>query len=979
MPSSPSSTDSPDRPAKRQKTRSSTSMTQEFLGIMNSVFKIQLANEKNEKENTQNSAQPTVLDPDNTAEKEQNHELQEAAFSAEPASNNSHDQFLVAISEDADKTVNTAEDIPNLSSWEPSSEETAQLQKLIFNSDSPPITSSNALHENAELHPFTENIPKDNHIITEDSLEMPESLASSMFLEDNSALSSNLCTDIIEPSQPLNILIQENDSQVLSDNTTGDIEESREEDFEIWWYDVYEQRSKGYIYLFGKQYEESVNDYVSCCVLVKNIQREIYILPRKFKLSDQGEETSETIDMSDVRKEIQELFLSKNIKSWNAEICTRKYTFGLANVPFETEYLKINYSYKDPELPSDLSGKTFLYIFGLNTTPLERFIIQNDIMGPGWIAFKNATLTDNNQSWSKINAVVNDPSFCRVIKKSEKDPQMKILSIKCQTAVNKTTKRNEIITVSGVLANKVSLDDQISVESLDLSRFSAIRLLPGTIYPEGIEELVDKERKEKAHEIRLELTEYALLSYVTAKIHHIDPDIIIGHNIWNTDLNILLNSMKRSNTSYWHKLGRLRPKHWPRMNTDNTGMVTREMRLIMSGRLVCDTFIASQELIQSKTYDLSELAMSLLDIERYEVDLHHPTKHYQNSLDIMNLVYHGSFDAYLVLSIAFKLQILSLSKQLTKLAGNLWSTSINGGARTDRNDYLLLHAFYKNQFICPDKRDRRVNNKQDSTEEDIIKQNESSFSGGLVLEPKPGLYKRYVLLLDFNSLYPSIIQEYNVCHTTMNLQKIGANETSMDMIAQEMLSESQRIGILPKLVRKFVQRRQQVKKAMKDPTIGDSQKNQFDIEQKALKGTANSMYGCLGSPFSRFYARPLAIFITSKGREILRNAVDSAEELHLDVIYGDTDSIMINTGESNLSKANQLGLSFKEKVNKNYNHLEIDVDGCFKRALLLKKKRYAMVQVTEKTDGVGLVETIESKGLDLNRRDFCCLSRNLSQ
>jgi DNA polymerase elongation subunit (family B) len=48
----------------------------------------------------------------------------------------------------------------------------------------------------------------------------------------------------------------------------------------------------------------------------------------------------------------------------------------------------------------------------------------------------------------------------------------------------------------------------------------------------------------------------------------------------------------------------------------------------------------------------------------------------------------------------------------------------------------------------------------------------------------------------------------------------------MDMIAQEMLSESQRIGILPKLVRKFVQRRQQVKKAMKDPTIGDSQRNQ---------------------------------------------------------------------------------------------------------------------------------------------------------
>lgn len=240
------------------------------------VFKIQLANEKNEKENIQNPAQSTVLDLDNTAEREQNHELQETAFSAEPASNNSHDQFLIAISEDADKTVNTAEDIPNLSSWEPSSEETAQLQKLIFNSDSPPIPSSNALHENAEFHPFTENIPKDNHIATEDSLEMPESLASSMLLEDNSALSSNLCTNIIKPSQPLNILIQESNSQILSDNITEDIEENREENFEIWWYDAYEQRSKGYIYLFGKVFRlpffiENSNqktNYVIQCIAI---------------------------------------------------------------------------------------------------------------------------------------------------------------------------------------------------------------------------------------------------------------------------------------------------------------------------------------------------------------------------------------------------------------------------------------------------------------------------------------------------------------------------------------------------------------------------------------------------------------------------------------------------------------------------------------------------------------------------------------
>ena len=148
--------------------------------------------------------------------------------------------------------------------------------------------------------------------------------------------------------------------------------------------------------------------------------------------------------------------------------------------------------------------------------------------------------------------------------------------------------------------------------------------------------------------------------------------------------------------------------------------------------------------------------------------------------------------------------------------------------------------------------------------------------GGLVLEPKKGLYSKYVLLLDFNSLYPSIIQEYNICFTTVQRPEDDGIPALPESVAGGLAP-------LPCVIQGLVHRRRAVKnlmKSCKDPV----KLRQLDIRQQAIKLTANSMYGCLGFTASRFYAKPLASLITSQGREILQATVDLVQSnMGLDV------------------------------------------------------------------------------------------------
>ncbi len=89
----------------------------------------------------------------------------------------------------------------------------------------------------------------------------------------------------------------------------------------------------------------------------------------------------------------------------------------------------------------------------------------------------------------------------------------------------------------------------------------------------------------------------------------------------------------------------------------------------------------------------------------------------------------------------------------------------------------------------------------------------------------------------------------------------------------------------------------------------------MDIEQNALKIMANSIYGCLGFSYSRFFAKKIAMLITAFGRKLLESSKDLVEKEGYSVIYGDTDSIMINTLKGNIKEAVLKGFDIKKLIN----------------------------------------------------------------
>ncbi|MEM3806302.1 MAG: type B DNA-directed DNA polymerase, partial [Thermoproteota archaeon] len=165
------------------------------------------------------------------------------------------------------------------------------------------------------------------------------------------------------------------------------------------------------------------------------------------------------------------------------------------------------------------------------------------------------------------------------------------------------------------------------------------------------------------------------------------------------------------------------------------------------------------------------------------------------------------------------------------------------------------------------------------------------YQGAIVLSPKPGAHFN-VVVMDFASLYPSVIARFNLSYETVRCPHEECKSNKVADLPHWVCTKvkgitSSAIGALRDLrVALYVP-------LSKDKSISQKERKQYEVTQKALKVFLNASYGVMGAESFQFYTPAVAESVTAIGRKILTSVIEEAQKRKLEVIYGDTDSVFL--------------------------------------------------------------------------------------
>ena len=446
----------------------------------------------------------------------------------------------------------------------------------------------------------------------------------------------------------------------------------------------------------------------------------------------------------------------------------------------------------------------------------------------------------------------------------------------------------------------------------------------------------------------------------------VDPDIITGYNIANFDFVYLLERAKHLGVEgfeYWSRLPN-EPSETSSSSFSSKQLGNRDSKVTnINGRLQLDLLQLIQRDHHLRSYTLNSVCSHFLGEQKEDV-------HYTMITELFNgtpesrrrLALYCLKDAYLPQRLMEKLSCVENYTEMSRVTGVPFNFLLARGQQVRFISQLFRRAL-EQKLVIP-------NQKAAGTDD--------QYEGATVIEPSRGYYDVPIATLDFASLYPSVIQAHNLCYTTLTsraqVDKLGLKQGE-DFIqtpnGHYFVTQTKRKGLLSQILEELLLARKQAKRELAVET-DPFKKAVLNGRQLALKVTANSVYGLTGATTGKLPCLEIASGTTSFGRQMIEKTKAEVEKAYpgAEVIYGDTDSVMVKFGSGDLAEVMKKGEEAAKLVSEKFpKPIKLEFEKVYYPYLLINKKRYAGLYWTkpEKYD------KMDTKGIETVRRDNCLL------
>lgn len=481
----------------------------------------------------------------------------------------------------------------------------------------------------------------------------------------------------------------------------------------------------------------------------------------------------------------------------------------------------------------------------------------------------------------------------------------------------------------------------------------------------GAQSLVLLSKPASAEGTRCFRGEKDLLEAFVRIIEEFDPDVMTGYNINGFDFPYLLERLKKFGLST--ALGRCDK---PAQSRTFGGSQETEI----SGRVVADVFqlLKRDVSIRLHRYNMDTAARVLLGESK--VDIKHTEIPEVWARDVGRFIEYTRKDAMIAMRLLVERRMLDKFVEISKIAGPVLQDCLRG--QTTRIETMVMHEFRARGILLPGR----------PSDTEMKRHLDEKIVGGAVLEPKRGLHVDSVVVLDFQSLYPSIIKAYNVSIDALLTDKADSASaiTNSSLPANSLpagarchtapngarfIDQSIYEGVFPSIIKSLLAARLDAKRAMRGAS--EDVRRVLNAKQMALKILANSFYGYCGYGRARLFRSEIANAITAYGREnIMKTQKYVEERFGYEVLYSDTDSLFIKIATADLAEAQTKGQEIAAAASV-ATGLNLEFEKIYRSFLILTKKRYAGWKFERK--GEGWEDNIDMRGIETVRRDWCPL------